>query len=250
MLKFLFRPAMALMERLPAKRKMALIGLVFVLPIVYLSWQMFSDDTENLEFARREMIGTEYLQPVMSLMQHVQQHRGAVAGLKGGDASFAQMISQKQSEIAEDIRRIEEQEKQYGSLLETSEAWQSIKSDWQNLQQRVQSFSANESFEQHTALVKRLQGFIAHVADRSNLLLDPERAIFYLASLSTEQYPKVVEYMGQARSAGGCGAIIGRNGEAEESLAVGSVCRASGGRNCRNQRRDGEGILGGCDHTR
>ncbi len=202
MLSFLFRPAMALMERLPAKRKMALIGLVFVLPIVYLSWQMFSDDTANLEFARREMIGTKHLQPVMSLVQHIQQHRGAVTALKKGDATFAQVVSQKQGDIAEDIRRIEEQEKQYGGLLKTSEEWQSIKSDWQNLQQRVQSLSPTESFEGHTALVERLLRFAVKVADSSNLSLDPEYESYYLMSVSVHTYPWLTEYMGRARAMG------------------------------------------------
>ncbi|MEJ5251519.1 MAG: hypothetical protein WHX60_06515, partial [Armatimonadota bacterium] len=153
MLSFLFRPAIALMERLSTTRKIALIGAVFVLPIAYLTWASFSDHTENIEFARRELIGTKYLQPVLSLMKHIQQHRGAVAGLKGGDASFAQMVPQKQEEISEDVRQIDENERQYGALLKTGEQWQAIKSDWQNLQQRLQSLSVTESFEQHSDLV-------------------------------------------------------------------------------------------------
>ncbi|MEJ5252825.1 MAG: methyl-accepting chemotaxis protein [Armatimonadota bacterium] len=66
--------------------------------------------------------------------------------------------------------------------------------------------------------MERVQRFIAHVADRSNLLLDPERATFYLASLSADQYPKALEYMGQARSAGV--AVLSSEGRSRQQKAL------------------------------
>lgn len=198
----LFRPTMALMDRLPLVRKLMIVAGIFLLPITYLMWQYIADHQEQIEFARREAIGAEYLQPVLSLVQHLQQHRGAVTAFKSGDASFAQVVAQKQNEIAEDIRRIDEMTQKYGDLLKSTNEWNSTKAGWQNLQQSVQNLSAQESFEQHTTLVQRLLEFCAYIGYKSNLEFESDPNIHHMAKLITDVYPQLAEFMGQARAMG------------------------------------------------
>ena len=199
---FLFRPAIALMERMNSARKMMLIAGVFLLPLGYFTWQLIENLQESVASTRSEIVGAEALQPVLSFIQHLQQHRNAISGLKGGNSSFAQVITQKQNDIAEDIRRMDEVDQKHGDLLKSREEWQSIKSEWQSLRQNVQSLSAEQSFQQHTALVSRLLMFAEAIADNSQLSLDPEYDTYYMQYLMVNTYPRAVEYLGRARAAG------------------------------------------------
>lgn len=199
MLQPLFRPTIALMDRLPLARKLMIVAGIFLLPIAYLAWGYIAHHQEQIETAWLEAIGAEYLQPVLSLVQHIQQHRGAMVVTKSGDASFAQVMAQKQDQIAEDIRRIDELTQKYGDLLKSTNEWNSIKAEWHNLQQNLQNLSAQESFH---ALVQRLQEFCGYIADNSGIHLDPELDTYYMGQLTTKSYPQITEYMGQARTMG------------------------------------------------
>lgn len=219
MFHVLFRPAITLMDRLPLARKMMLIAAVLLPPIMYFAWRFVADKQEQIEFARREVIGAEYLQPVLSLIQHIQQHRGAVSVWKSGDPSFAQIVAQKQNEVAEDIRRVDELTKRYGELLKTTDKWNPLKAKWQNLQQSVQNISAQESFEQHTQLIAEALALCRHLHDSSNLSLDSELHTSYMAQITTRYYPSLTEHMGRARAAG-TGILAGRNAGTNQSQVV------------------------------
>ncbi|MGQ9738757.1 MAG: methyl-accepting chemotaxis protein [Armatimonadota bacterium] len=197
----LFRPATALMDRLPLARKLMLIAAIFLLPIMLLAWRLVADEQEKIGFTQLEIIGGEYVQPTQSLIQHIQQHRVAVYSMKNGVAGFAQIAAQKQNEIAEDIRRLDELNKRYGEQLKATDKWNSLKAEWQNLQQSVQNISAQESFERHTQLIEKALLFNDHLYDASKTAFDPEPDTFYMGYI-VQLLPKLAEQTGRTRSLG------------------------------------------------
>lgn len=54
---FLFRPAIALMERMNSARKMMLIAGVFLLPLGYFTWQLIENLQESVASTRSEIVG-------------------------------------------------------------------------------------------------------------------------------------------------------------------------------------------------
>ena len=62
---------------------------MFVLPIVFLLWLLVSNMNAEIAFAQKERLGVSYNRAMLSLLQHMQQHRGMASGLLNGDGSFA-----------------------------------------------------------------------------------------------------------------------------------------------------------------
>jgi methyl-accepting chemotaxis protein len=219
---FIFKYAILLLNRLTYSQKIIVIAAVFVVPMVMLTYQLAAHLEADINLTRQELRGNDYLRPTLALFQHVQQHRGASAGFLGGDSSFKDIMTQKQAAIAQDIAAIDLVEQQYGTEFHTGEKWLALKTEWHDLQSQVESLSSAESFALHTDLVKRILSFRVHIADASNLTLDPNSDSYHLMIAVVEEYPKAVEYMGQIRAIGS-GALVDGKVSPEEQVKIESL---------------------------
>ena len=202
MLLSVFQPAKALLERLTYSKKLIVLAAVFVIPVAILTYQLVTALNQDMATTQREMEGSAYLRPTVSLLQHLQQHRGAASTFLKGDASFRDVMSQKQEAIAQDIAAIDKFDAQYGELFGVSSLWADLKSNWSTLQADVETLSAAESLARHTGLIRDLLDFRMHVADASGLTLDPDVDSYYLIVAAITTYPEVTEAIGQARAVG------------------------------------------------
>jgi len=207
MQKFLFLPSISFMNRLSYSRKILLLTVVFLIPIVILTYQLAAQLGTATDIAGQERKGVAYLRPTLDLLQHMQQHRGAANTFLSGDATFKATMVQKETAIAADISAIDLAEQIYGSEFQSSSRWQVIKTDWTSLQSQVTSLTAAQSFERHTALIARILAFRIYIADVSKMALDSNLDIYYLISAAVRSYPQTTEYLGQLR-ASGSGALV------------------------------------------
>ncbi|MCX6058610.1 MAG: methyl-accepting chemotaxis protein [Chloroflexi bacterium] len=202
MQKSVFKLATLFMNRLSYSRKMLLVAVVFLIPIIVLTYQLAVQFKAEIDFTRQEQKGDEYLSPVLDLLQHVQQHRGATNTFLAGDATFKEIMTAKQTAISADIAAIDAMELLYGAEFQSGKRWLAIKEEWSGLQAQVESLTAAESFASHTALIAKILEFRIYIADASNLTLDSDIDTFYLMSAVVDRYPKTSEYMGQLRALG------------------------------------------------
>jgi methyl-accepting chemotaxis protein len=198
----LFGPTIALMNRLKYRDKMLLVALIFTLPIAVLLYMTIMEANKGIAFVSKERQGLQYIQPVIKVIQKMQQHRGMSAAFLGGDSSFKDKIAQKQAEIAEDIKAIDAVEKKLGRLFKTTEKWSGIKNGWQDIQAKIFGLSMSESFARHTELIASTLDLTAHIADNSNLTLDPEMDSYYTMDTIISKLPPALEYSGQSRALG------------------------------------------------
>jgi len=209
MLQALFRPTIALMQRLNFKRRIALIGAVFTVPLLFVAYQLNNKLQADIAFTRQELKGNECLKPLLPLIQHLQQHRGAASGYLSGDRSFKETMAQKQAEIAEDIKAVDAVMERYGDELKVKGTWEEIKREWQNLQSQVERFSPDESFQRHSDLIAKVLSLRQDIGEASNLILDPALDSYYLMLAVLLHYPEATEHLGQLR-AQGIAAIVER----------------------------------------
>ena len=207
------------MRRMDFKRRILFIGGVFILPILVTIYQLNIRWQADIAFTRQELKGTECLSPFLTLIQHVQQHRGLAQGFLSGDASFGTTMQQKQLEIADDLRAIDTVMAKYGDEFKLKDKWDAIKQEWQTLQSQVERLSRTESFQRHTELIKRILSLRQDIADASSLSLDPEIDTYYLMLAVVQHLPDVAEQMGQAR-AEGTGALADRKLNTEERMKL------------------------------
>ncbi len=202
MQRIVFGVPMALMARLAFSRKLLVLAAIFSLPLAFFAYNLVTTLNSDIQIARRELAGSAYLRPVLALIQHVQQHRGAAATFLKGDATYRDVMLQKQALIAEDLSALEVLDQQSGQEFQTSAAWSEVKQAWQVLQAEVETLPAAESFTRHTELVRQLLQFRTAVADASGLTLDPAVDTYYLIDAIVVNFPQTTEYLGQARALG------------------------------------------------
>jgi methyl-accepting chemotaxis protein len=229
MKKFIFQPAIEFMKHLTYSRKILILTAAFGIPIVIFTYLLAAQFSASINFARQERKGVAYLRPTLSLLQHVQQHRGAANTYLSGDASFKDTMDQKQASIAEDIAAIEAVEKMVGVEFKSAERWQSIKEDWQSLQERVLTLKTSESFNLHTALIAKILAFRLYIAEVSLMVLDSNPDIYYLIMATVRSYPQTTEYLGQLRAVGSASLVDGVISDKERAQLeiLGSVAASS-----------------------
>jgi len=192
-------PATALMNQLSCSKKMLLISMAFITPLVFTTYFLVNEQMVSVKFAKSELTGVEYIVPVRQLVQHFPEHRGMTNAYLSGKESFKPKILAKRMQLAEDIRLIDEVDQKLGSQLGTTEKWTNIKRTWSRLESEAFNGPAKDVFARHTQLIAEVLDLVKHVSDTSNLTLDPELDSFYIKEAIVTLLPQVVENLGQAR---------------------------------------------------
>ena len=98
-MRFLFLPAIALMNRLRYVARFMLLGIVGFIAIGILLSQLTYKLYESISATRSEMQGIQTVKPLHKLIEVSQQHRGLSSGVINGDASLAEKRAAKEKEV-------------------------------------------------------------------------------------------------------------------------------------------------------
>lgn len=199
----LFSPAVRLMNQLKYPQKFLLTSLAFLLLIVGLLYLLILNISKEINFTQKELIGIKYIKPVMLLIIDVQQHRGLTYGYLNGATGLKSRILEKEKQISNIFKEIDTIDKEYGSVLTTTNNWNKIKKDWRYLQSvNLNINNPQKNFLYHTQIINELFKQIQHISGVSNLILDSEIKTYYLMNSVTRRVPRTVDVMGTARGLG------------------------------------------------
>ncbi|HXU44944.1 MAG TPA: HAMP domain-containing methyl-accepting chemotaxis protein [Thermoanaerobaculia bacterium] len=193
-----------MLENWKVWQKLTAIAVAMGIMIPILLYLAVSARNQDIEFARREEIGAQYLRPLTALFAKVPEHRGRIDALLGGDASQRPQIATIAAAIDESFESLAAFDRQAGGLLGSSAQLASIRRDWRNLEAGAAKMPAERSFAAHTRLIERLANLIEDVGDSSNIRLDPVRDTYYLGEVILLWGPRAVEDRGrlEGRAAG------------------------------------------------
>ncbi len=194
--------------------KLRLIGASFILPIIILMAIFAMEKNQEINFSKMELTGVEYISPLIVLMSDITKHRGITNALLNGDDSFREKLPEVRNNIAKDIQLIESIHKRLGEKLKVNDAWQEVKSSWNQLGEQAVNLPAATSFKQHTELLENIITLISRVGDSSRLIMDPEIDSNYLMQLIVLRIPELNNLLGILR---GKGSGIIASGELSES---------------------------------
>ena len=221
-MSWMFKPAGALMGRLPYLYKFTLIGTVFLIPIVMLTVLLFAELDEDIRFMEREQRGVEYIGPLRQLLEHIPQHRGMTNAYLNGNPDFRDRILGKRDTVDRYFSDLEAMDGRLGTILQTGNMVRSLKDRWEALKTRSFDMPAGEAFAEHSHLISEVVALIRHVADHSDLIRTPYLDSYYLVDALVNRLPPLTDVMGQARGLGaGIAASGGRlAGDKKIRLAV------------------------------
>ena len=98
MLKALFLPAIAAMNRMNFVMKFLFIGLLLLLPFAYVTHLMMRESEKQIVFNQKESYGVGYITPGFRLLSHLQDCRSYSAAVLSGDASFAPALAKERQD--------------------------------------------------------------------------------------------------------------------------------------------------------
>ena len=106
-MKALFAPAILLLNRLRFPVKFALLGLIALLVVGALLFQLAMSLRESIVYAEKELEASERLPRVLKVIQLLQQHRGLSSGVLSGNEAMRPRLQKKTEEVVEAIKLAE-----------------------------------------------------------------------------------------------------------------------------------------------
>lgn len=173
-----------------------------LIPILVLSYFLLSEINDDIQVAEQEVLGAKYNNEMKSFLKYIQQHRGTTNTYLNGDDSFKEKMDNIQKQLANQVKKIDQLDKEIGDDLKTTKAWSEIKNTWEPMPDKVISMKASDSFALHTVVIDDTLELIKTVADQSNLTVESDLASSYLMQSIVRDLPVLTENMGQARGLG------------------------------------------------
>lgn len=200
MFKKIFLPAIHIMDRLSYSKKFSLLGVLAILVLVILSYDLIAQLNQTITTAQRQLNGIGQLKVISESIQSMQKHRGKSAGHVAGSEEeiFANRSTVKQ-EINDSFTEIENQ---LPSELLVEADWKTIKSRWAYLSQTNVTIGLNNNFASHTKLIEKLIRLQHFVADYYALTVLTDTGSYYLLDSAISELISVTEVLGRIRAKG------------------------------------------------
>lgn len=187
------------MKNLKIWQKLALLAAVFTLPFLIVTATFLSTVEAQADFARDEVVGVEYAVPLLNLADDLRQHRALADRVIAGQA-YKPQLEASSAELQNGIREVDELYARDEGVKYGAERWQVLRNGIRDQLATAQAQTAEASFGAHTRLIEATSELIGHVADVSNLILDPQLDSYYLMSTLLMEGPELNEHLAQART--------------------------------------------------
>ncbi|MBN8506248.1 MAG: hypothetical protein J0L58_17415 [Burkholderiales bacterium] len=201
MLATLLLPAVRLMRNLTLVRKFALVCVAFFIPLLYLLFTLVGDRRAALEFTAKEVLGVHAIQAFDEVYMPAMRWRAANLGLAGQQGDAAARRDAARAEVDKAMAGFEGFLKTSGDPIGLASEFGKLRQLWGTLQSAAPKDPA-QALEQGNALVAQVRGFLEHVANHSNLALDPDSDTYALMVAYTSEIPRLMDALARARGVG------------------------------------------------
>ena len=205
MLKILFGPAISLMNRLPYLYKFTLINLLFLLPLLSLSYMQLKVLADDQTVIEQELKGVEALRGGLLLSQSASEYRdlqivNSLNGAMEGDVMLRGRIADSRERFLQQLAQLKsrlpiEMQKELGSQIEQLVAQTSEKAS--DLNHDLSSVFSGEN-----RLVESSWNLIRRISDDSNLSRDIDDVNYRLVKLILDKMEPLLEHQGKLRGFG------------------------------------------------
>ena len=124
------------------------------------------------------------------------------AAYLNGDRSFEAKIMQKRKDADAALELLNSADQELGAALSTGSMVSNIRDQWDNIKNKSLQMQPADAIGAHSKLVSDLLALLMHLADKSEITLDPELDTYYLGDALVNKLPLLTEAMGQSRAVG------------------------------------------------
>ncbi len=198
----LLAPGISLMERLSFRKKMLVLGVLFTIPVAWLMTLDIASNIKSIQFAEKERVGIAYLKDIYPIITSTAKTRGLTNAYLDGNKTLKDNITTAIAAVDAAFERLAAKEAVTSDKLNLQTHLKSLQKQWMQLHNSALSKSAKDSFVGYSHFIGQLHNYILHVADRSNLTLDPDLDSYYIMEAVIVQLPKMADSIGRARGLG------------------------------------------------
>jgi methyl-accepting chemotaxis protein len=160
----------------------------------------------SISFTKKEILGNTTAQIATQTLGNLVVHQAALMALTRGVNSLQNdSWKARQSAISRGLSALQAIQTKHGQTLEITEktlenskkndiSLQSIRRKWEALNNGLPNAQA---LKECNELVQNLSAFVSFVADKSNLVLDPDLDSYYLMDVSTLAIPQTIQRANQ-----------------------------------------------------
>jgi methyl-accepting chemotaxis protein len=191
------------MGKWSVRTRLFLANLAFAVPIIVLSFLMFSAKTEGIDFAKQEQVGIRFVAPLARVIERSAElqrvlskpgfDRDQVAKLiQTSDAAFAELgLVSQQVKAPLNLTAAEFSKKKYANALpeKLAESWNQVKKI--DISQDGANATVAVLDSPYVVLQTNLRQLWTHVGNSSNLVLDPDLDSYYLMDAAIVALPQL-----------------------------------------------------------
>jgi len=214
--KYLINPAISLMNRLPMVYKFSLISILFLGPIIVLSWLVISGLNQSVQTMTRGIEGLAELQKVERLLVAAMDYRDYQAP---GILKDEQPLLEKANEAASRLDALLADLAEPQRSFDTSGSWQeqilAVREEWETLKAN-DNYQGNidPQFKYYQEFVQKVMALLPATIEISGLGQDASRENLLLLGLVRSALPEARTVVGRARSYGIFALVEGQVGYA------------------------------------
>ncbi len=195
----MFRPAIAIANRLQFSQKFALLFILFLVPLLAALGSIYQDATRSIKQLERSMEGQELILLLKPIAINMARHRGLSNQYFSGDIDKKSQIETLQDTLDDQILNYRQRLAKVTTFSIHSLRGDNIKNQWHALHLKRAPRGPVMNFHLHGFVISGVLSLIDHVANRSGVVVDEEIESYYLTNTTTFIVPTLQETLGQLR---------------------------------------------------
>jgi methyl-accepting chemotaxis protein len=201
----LWKPAVALFNRLPYAGKFALFGGVIAVPVLLMLVMLWHQTSARIDQLEREREGLGVLKPLMAMLADVQDHDGLAQLVLNGDKSRESDLVAKRGAIENEVAAMD------ALRLDPDlrKGWLEARDRWQKLDHDMATLPAVASRFRHREMIAALLDLVDRTVDDYSLNSDQNVVSHYLLDTLGEKLPKLLAKQGVLRDLGAASLMNG-----------------------------------------
>lgn len=180
------------LQRFTFVQKFAFICFQFALCVGVVLFLMLREQTEDVEAARKALMGVRYFKPLQTLEKYLGEHQQISQRLIMGDSSLENVQTHLEQRISTSFNDLIDIDAQIGRQLFSSRTriadWRQnnitaakLKQKWEDL--RAAKMTPSQNLAQHIALMANISSLASLAGDNSSLVLGNDLVSFYLTNM-------------------------------------------------------------------
>jgi len=215
-MKLAANPGMGLIRALRFPAKMAVIGAVILVPLVWFTTSSLRESLRVAQETQARRDGMHLAAQALGVGLLTQRHRGLTSLALAGETSLDAQITQTRTELSEALTKLQQEIDSHPEYA--------LAADWEPTRRALEDVAAGHipldiaaNFRLHTELVDATRHWLLRADEATGLQRDPDPQVGGLLAISVSELLPWTESLGRLRGKGASLLRLGRSNEADRN---------------------------------